>query len=69
MIDEAVISKKSALQSFQLALGMAAIFVYVGLFTASNLPAYMEKYLGFLTQDIAPYISLYWASLMFGRWN
>jgi FHS family L-fucose permease-like MFS transporter len=29
----------------------------------------MEKDLGFLTKDIAPYISLYWASLMIGRWT
>jgi FHS family L-fucose permease-like MFS transporter len=29
----------------------------------------MESKLGFLTQDIAPYISLYWASLMIGRWT
>jgi FHS family L-fucose permease-like MFS transporter len=29
----------------------------------------MEKNLGFLTKDIAPYISLYWASLMIGRWT
>jgi FHS family L-fucose permease-like MFS transporter len=50
---------------------MIAIFVYVGVevSTASNLPAYMEKDLGFLTKDIAPYISLYWASLMIGRWT
>jgi FHS family L-fucose permease-like MFS transporter len=52
-------------------MGMIAIFVYVGVevSTASNLPAYMESKLGFLTQDIAPYISLYWASLMIGRWT
>jgi len=37
--------------------------------TASNLQAYMEKDLGFETKDIAPYISLYWASLMIGRWG
>jgi FHS family L-fucose permease-like MFS transporter len=37
--------------------------------TASNLPAYMEKDLGYSIQDIAPYISLYWASLMIGRWT
>jgi FHS family L-fucose permease-like MFS transporter len=50
---------------------MIAIFVYVGVevSTASNLPAYMEKNLGFLTKDVAPYISLYWASLMIGRWT
>ena len=55
----------------QLVLGMIAIFVYVGVevSTASNLPAYMEKNLGFLTKDVAPYISLYWASLMIGRWT
>ena len=55
----------------QLIMGMIAIFVYVGVevSTASNLPAYMESKLGFLTQDIAPYISLYWASLMIGRWT
>ena len=64
-------AKKSALQYPQLVLGMIAIFVYVGVevSTASNLPAYMQKNLGFLTQDIAPYISLYWASLMIGRWT
>jgi len=50
---------------------MIAIFVYVGVevSTASNLPAYMEKSLGFSTKDVAPYISLYWASLMIGRWT
>ena len=64
-------SRSSALKYPQLLLGMIAIFVYVGVevSTASNLPAYMEKNLGFLTKDIAPYISLYWASLMIGRWT
>ena len=64
-------SRSSALKYPQLVLGMIAIFVYVGVevSTASNLPAYMESKLGFLTQDIAPYISLYWASLMIGRWT
>lgn len=63
--------RKSALQYPQLILGMIAIFVYVGVevSTASNLPAYMEKDLGFETKDVAPYISLYWASLMIGRWT
>ncbi|MND77696.1 L-fucose-proton symporter [compost metagenome] len=52
-------------------MGMIAIFLYVGVevSTASNLPAYMESKLGFLTKDVAPYISLYWASLMIGRWT
>jgi FHS family L-fucose permease-like MFS transporter len=64
-------SRKSALAYPQLIMGMIAIFVYVGVevSTASNLPAYMEKSLGFLTQDVAPFISLYWASLMIGRWT
>jgi FHS family L-fucose permease-like MFS transporter len=68
---EASSSRSSALKYPQLILGMIAIFVYVGVevSTASNLPAYMEKNLGFLTKDIAPYISLYWASLMIGRWT
>ncbi|MBA5629602.1 MFS transporter [Moheibacter lacus] len=64
-------SRKSALSYPQLLLGMLAIFIYVGVevSTASNLPAYMEKDLGFLVKDVAPYISLYWASLMIGRWS
>ena len=72
IIDEsAVLVKKSALKYPQLVLGMIAIFVYVGVevSTASNLPAYLENDMGFLTKDIAPYISLYWASLMIGRWT
>ncbi len=63
--------RTSALKYPQLVLGMIAIFVYVGVevSTASNLPAYMEKSLGFSTKDVAPYVSLYWASLMIGRWT
>jgi FHS family L-fucose permease-like MFS transporter len=65
------LAKKSALKYPQLVLGMIAIFLYVGVevSTASNLPAYMESKLGFAIGDIAPYISLYWASLMIGRWT
>lgn len=50
---------------------MIAIFLYVGVevSTASNLPSYMESKLGFEIGAIAPYISLYWASLMIGRWT
>lgn len=70
-VEEIKSSKKSALQYPQLLLGMLAIFVYVGVevSTASNLPAYMQSKLGFAISDIAPYISLYWASLMIGRWT
>jgi FHS family L-fucose permease-like MFS transporter len=55
----------------QLILGMVAIFIYVGVevSTASNLPLYLESHLGLSTSQIAPYISLYWASLMIGRWT
>ncbi|MBC7524298.1 MAG: MFS transporter [Flavobacterium sp.] len=70
-IEVASIVRNSALKFPQLILGMVAIFIYVGVevATASNLPAYMEKNLGFLTKDVAPYISLYWASMMIGRWT
>jgi FHS family L-fucose permease-like MFS transporter len=63
--------KKSALQYPQLVLGMFAIFLYVGVevSTAANLPEYMSKELGFAIDEIAPYVSLYWASLMIGRWT
>jgi FHS family L-fucose permease-like MFS transporter len=63
--------RSSALKYPQLLLGMIAIFVYVGVevATASNLPDYMDKELGYDASQIAPYISLYWASLMIGRWT
>jgi FHS family L-fucose permease-like MFS transporter len=64
-------TKKSALNYTQLALGMIAIFVYVGVevSTASNLPEFMKEKLNTPTGNIAPFISLYWASLMIGRWT
>ena len=70
-VEESDNKKGSALKYPQLVLGMVAIFVYVGVevSTASNLPEYMIKELGFSTKDIAPYISLYWASMMIGRWT
>lgn len=63
--------RKSAINYLQLSLGMIAIFVYVGVevSTASNLPAYMKEKLNIPTANIAPFISLYWASLMIGRWT
>ncbi len=66
-----LIHRQSAIQYPQLVMGMIGIFVYVGVevATASNLPAYLEKYLNVPTPKIAPYISLYWASLMIGRWT
>jgi FHS family L-fucose permease-like MFS transporter len=61
----------NALKFPQLTLGMVAIFVYVGVevSTASNLPEYMHQYLQTPTDQLAPFVSLYWASLMIGRWT
>jgi FHS family L-fucose permease-like MFS transporter len=65
------VAQRSALHFPQLAWGMIAIFVYVGVevATASNLPELMRQELGMSTAQMAPYISLYWASLMIGRWT
>ncbi len=64
-------AKKSALNYTQLVMGMIGIFVYVGVevSTASNLPEFMRQKVNMPTESIAPYISLYWASLMIGRWT
>jgi FHS family L-fucose permease-like MFS transporter len=64
-------TKKSAIAYPQLWMGMIAIFLYVGVevSTASNLPEFMRVHLGTATEDIAPYVSLFWASLMIGRWT
>ncbi|MEJ8843823.1 MFS transporter [Lacibacter sp. H375] len=66
-----VVHKKSVLQYPQLVLGMIGIFVYVGVevSTASNLPEFMKQHLNTPTDQIAPYVSLFWASLMIGRWT
>lgn len=55
----------------QLVFGMIAIFVYVGVevSTAANLAEFMKLKLGISTSGSAPYISLFWASLMIGRWT
>lgn len=70
-VETEVNSEKSAFQFPQLWMGMIAIFVYVGVevSTASNLPEYMKQYLNTPTEQIAPYVSLFWASLMIGRWS
>ncbi len=63
--------KKSVFSYPQLIMGMIGIFVYVGVevATASNLPAFLQKDLAISTDKVAPFISLYWASLMIGRWT
>lgn len=55
----------------QVWMGMIAIFVYVGVevATASNLPELMKQELNMPTSQMASYVSLYWASLMIGRWT
>ncbi len=55
----------------QVVLGMIAIFLYVGVevSTASNLPEFMKQKLGTAENAVAPYVSLFWASLMIGRWT
>ena len=61
-----------AMQYPQLVLGMLAIFVYVGVEVAigSNLSELMRQksFGGFQSSEAAPYISMYWGSLMIGRW-
>lgn len=62
-----------AMQYPQLVLGMLAIFTYVGVEVAigSNLGELLnlEQFGGLQSSEIAPYISMYWGSLMIGRWT
>lgn len=62
-----------ALRFPQLVWGMAAIFIYVGVEVSiqSNLPALMAdpNILGLDHTQTVHYISLYWGSLMIGRWT
>ena len=62
---------KSVLSYKQVWMGMIAIFLYVGVEvgTAGNLSEYLKSNLNVATRDAAPYISLFWASLMIGRWT
>jgi len=60
-----------AMQYPQLTLGMLAIFVYVGVEVAigSNLGELLQQKHQLDTAGIAPYVSMYWGSLMIGRWT
>ena len=62
---------KSVLSYKQVWMGMIAIFLYVGVevSTAGNLSEYLKTNLNIATRDAAPFISLFWASLMIGRWT
>jgi MFS transporter, FHS family, L-fucose permease len=62
-----------AMQYPQLVLGMLAIFTYVGVEVSiqSNLGELLRQpdFGGIASSDLAPYISMYWGSLMIGRWT
>lgn len=62
-----------AMQYPQLVLGMLAIFIYVGVEVAigSNLGELLKQkdFGGYQSSEIAPFISMYWGSLMIGRWT
>ncbi|TDQ07373.1 MFS transporter [Pedobacter metabolipauper] len=66
-------SKWGAMQYPQLILGMLAIFMYVGteVTIQSNLGALLglPEFGSLTSADIKPYISLYWGSMMIGRWT
>jgi MFS transporter, FHS family, L-fucose permease len=61
-----------AMQYPQLVLGMLAIFVYVGVEVAvgSNLGELLKQkeFGSYKSSEIAPFIAMYWGSLMIGRW-
>ncbi len=62
-----------AMQYPQLILGMIAIFIYVGVEVSiqSNMGALLKlpEFGGFDESSISRFISLYWGSLMIGRWT
>lgn len=55
----------------QAILGMLAIFVYVGVEVTigSNLGEYLKETQGLDSSEISKYISLFWGSMMIGRWT
>ena len=62
-----------AMQYPQLTLGMLAIFVYVGVEVAigSNLGELLKQpqFGGYSSSEITPFVSMFWGSLMIGRWT
>jgi FHS family L-fucose permease-like MFS transporter len=55
----------------QALLGMAAIFVYVGVevTVGSNLGEYLKETQNLDSSQISKYVSLFWGSMMIGRWT
>jgi FHS family L-fucose permease-like MFS transporter len=62
-----------AMQYPQLIYGMIAIFTYVGVEVTiqSNMGSLLKtpEFGGYTANQISPFISLYWGSLMIGRWT
>jgi FHS family L-fucose permease-like MFS transporter len=62
-----------AMQFPQLVLGMLAIFIYVGVEVAmgSNLAELLKQpeFGGYQSSQTAPFIAMFWGSLMIGRWT
>ncbi|MEJ7680961.1 MAG: hypothetical protein WKG06_24545 [Segetibacter sp.] len=61
-----------AMQYSQLVLGMLAMFLYVGaeVTIVSNLSELLRQpaFGNFQSSQVAPFISMYWGSMMIGRW-
>lgn len=69
--EEEITIKKPILSFPQLRLGMLGIFCYVGVevATAGNLGEFIiHEVNGLDNTSIAPFVALYWGSLMVGRW-
>jgi len=62
-----------AMQYPQLVLGMLGIFVYVGAEVAigSNLGELLKQkeFGGYQSSEVAPFVAMFWGSLMIGRWT
>ncbi len=73
LVNKQSLSKWGAMQYPQLVLGMLAIFMYVGteVTIQSNLGALLKlpDFGGLSEAHFKPYISLYWGSMMIGRWT
>ncbi len=77
LISNAAARKKpegwGAMRYPQLVLGMLGIFTYVGVEVSigSNLSELLKQpaFGGLSSSEAAPYISIYWGSLMIGRWT
>jgi len=71
--EENIESGLGALKFPQLRWGMLAIFIYVGVEVSiqSNLGALLKlpEFGGYTEAEMSPFISLYWGSLMIGRWT